>query len=219
MKVLALIPARGGSKGLPRKNVLEVGGHPLIAWTISAAKKSKYVSDVIVSTDDEEIKSVSLRYGAKVPFLRPVDLSSDTAKSIDVALHALQFFQNEAYDLLVFLQPTSPLRTAQDIDEAIEQMVTKGAASCVSICEVQQSPYLMYTIGADGGLNSILPATGWTRRQDFPAVYALNGAIYVSLCQRLLSARSFFDDATVGHIMPFMRSVDIDTADDLASID
>lgn len=219
MKVLALIPARGGSKGLPRKNVVETGGHPLIAWTISAAKKSKYVSDVIVSTDDEEIKSVSLKYGAKVPFLRPAELSSDTAKSIDVALHALHFCQNEAYDLLVFLQPTSPLRTADDIDDAIEQMVAKGAASCVSICEVQQSPYLMYTVGADGSLSSLLPATKWTRRQDFPTVYALNGAVYVSLCQRLLSEKSFFDDATVGYIMPLKRSVDIDTADDLASID
>ncbi len=219
MKVLALIPARGGSKGLPRKNVLDIGGHPLIAWTIAAAKQSKYITDVVVSTDDDEIARVSRRYGASAPFLRPTDLSSDTASSIDVALHALQFFGDVHYDYIIFLQPTSPLRTAADIDEAVELMLAKQAASCVSICEVQQSPYIMYTVRPDGSLDSLLPATKVTRRQDFPKVYALNGAIYVSSCQRLMTSRAFLDEATVGHLMPLSRSVDIDTADDMASIE
>lgn len=219
MKVLALIPARGGSKGLPRKNVLDIGGHPLIAWTIAAAKQSKYITDVVVSTDDDEIARVSRRYGASAPFLRPTDLSSDTASSIDVALHALQFFGDVHYDYIIFLQPTSPLRTAADIDEAVELMLAKQAASCVSICEVQQSPYIMYTVRPDGSLDSLLPATKVTRRQDFPKVYALNGAIYVSSCQRLMTSRAFLDEATVGQLMPLSRSVDIDTADDMASIE
>lgn len=219
MKVLALIPARGGSKGLPRKNVLDIGGHPLIAWTIAAAKQSKYITDVVVSTDDDEIARVSRRYGASTPFLRPTDLSSDTASSIDVALHALQFFGDSYYDFIIFLQPTSPLRTAADIDEAVELMLAKQAASCVSICEVQQSPYIMYTVSPDGRLDSLLPATKVTRRQDFPKVYALNGAIYVSSCHRLVTSRTFLDEATVGHLMPLSRSVDIDTADDMASIE
>jgi len=218
MKVLALIPARGGSKGLPRKNVLDVGGHPLIAWTIAAAQRSKYISDVVVSTDDEEIRTASLKYGAKAPFLRPSALSSDTATSVDVALHALRFFEEEKYDFLIFLQPTSPLRTAADIDQAFELMLAKRAVSCVSICEVQQSPYLMYTVRADGSLDSLLPTLGVTRRQDFPNVYALNGAVYVSSCQRLVTEKTFFDDATVGYLMPLSRSVDIDTAEDMASL-
>ena len=214
--VLALIPARGGSKGLPGKNVLPVDGRPLLAWTVDAAHRSAYVDRVVLSSDDETIAAAALACGCEVPFRRPSDLASDTASTVEVALHALD--QLPGYEWLVLLQPTSPLRTAADIDAALERCVCTGALSCVSVTAVEQSPYWMYRIGGDERLSAIIETPhGLTRRQDLPAVYALNGAVYVADVTELRRSLAFVGTDTVAHVMPPERSIDIDNAADFES--
>lgn len=211
--MLAVIPARGGSKGLPRKNVLPAGGMPLVAWSIQAARQAKCIDNVVVSSDDDEILDVATQWGCPKPLRRPDVLASDTATSIDVVLHALD--QMQGYDYVVLLQPTSPLRTAADIDEAFRLVQTHGAASCVSVCEAQQSPYLMYHVGKTGELSSVMPGGPFTgRRQDLPAAYVLNGAIYVAEVNWLRKGKRFIDATTIAYPMPNERSLDIDTASD-----
>ena len=211
--VLAIIPARGGSKGLPRKNLLEAGGLPLIAWTIAAAQNSEVIGRLILSSDDDEIMSTAKAFGCEVPFRRPVELSGDSASSIDVVLHALR--ELPRFDYVVLLQPTSPLRTNVDIDAAFSLMMQKGAPSCVSVCEAQQTPYWMYRLDEHGVLFHLLPPPqGVVRRQDLPETYVLNGAIYIARCDWLLEHRSFIGEGTLAYKMPLERSIDIDTADD-----
>src|SRR5688500_10349967 len=137
--VLALIPARGGSKGLPGKNLLPVDGRPLLDWTVQAARRSRYIDRVVLSSDDPAIIAAGLAAGCDAPFVRPAELASDTAGTLEVVEHALD--RLPGYDVLVLLQPTSPLRTAGDIDGACERMVASGAGSCVSVSLVEQSPY------------------------------------------------------------------------------
>lgn len=212
-KVLALIPARGGSKGLPRKNILDVGGKPLIAWTIDAALKSKFIDHVILSSDDEEIMQAAKDYGCAVPFRRPDYLAGDTASSIDVVIHALD--QISGFDYVILLQPTSPLRSAADIDEAFTQMLSVNAHSCVSICEADQSPYWMYIIKDGQKIDPVLPRlTCASRRQDLPTVYVLNGAIYIANINWLRINKNFINADTVGYLMSKKSSLDIDTAED-----
>ena len=213
IKVLALIPARGGSKGLPRKNILPVGDRPLIAWTIEAARQASCISCVVLSSDDREIIAEALNRGCEVPFKRPAELASDTASSMDVVLHALN--QMPGYEYVVPLQPTSPLRTAGDIDAAFNLMLEKQAPACVSVCSVEESPYWMYQFEGQSYLRSVLEAPqGVTRRQDLPDVYSLNGAIYIARVDWLLRQRSFVSADTVGYVMPKERSMDIDTPED-----
>jgi N-acylneuraminate cytidylyltransferase len=211
--VLALIPARGGSKGLPGKNTMPLGGRPLIQWTIEAARGSRFVDRVVLSSDDETIIGIAARCGCEVPFRRPAALASDTAAMIDVALHALEAVPG--HGVLVLLQPTSPLRTSADIDAACELFAGSGAPSCVSVSPAEQSPYWMYGLGVRGELLPILePPEGVARRQDLPPVYVLNGAIYVADVAALKRSRSFVTRGTVGYTMPAERSIDIDTAAD-----
>lgn len=215
LRVLALVPARGGSKGVPRKNIRDLGGKPLIAWTIEAALASRYVDDVVLSSDDPEIIDVATRHGAQAPFIRPAELASDTADSLSVVRHALGTLL-APYDLLVLLQPTSPLRAAADIDGAIEHCLHQQASSCVSLCEVDKSPWWMMTIQDNNRLRPLLAGQAIpTRRQDAPPVYALNGAVYVARCSHLLGGGGFITDDTVAWLMPKERSVDIDTEMDL----
>jgi CMP-N,N'-diacetyllegionaminic acid synthase len=213
-KVLAVIPARGGSKGLPGKNILPVGGQPLIGYSIGAAKASAAVDRVIVSSDDDAIIAAARACGCDVPFRRPDELATDTAASIDVVLHALD--QVPGYDYVVLLQPTSPLRTAADIDAACERLAESGALACVSVSPVEQSPYWMYQISDAGDLRPVLdlPA-GVSRRQDLPPVYTLNGAIYVANVSWLRRNRTFLTAETVPYVMPTERSLDIDTYADV----
>lgn len=212
-KVLAIIAARGGSKGLPRKNVLPAGGRPLIAWTIEAALKSNCISRVTLSSDDDEIIATALRYGCEVPFRRPADLASDTASSMDVVFHALD--QVPGYDYVMLLQPTSPLRTAEDIDAAFALLRKSQAPACVSVCPVEESPYWMYRLEKQSRLHNILDLPeGVTRRQDLPPVYSLNGAIYIANTEWLKKRGVFVSNETVGYVMPRERSIDIDTPDD-----
>src|SRR5687767_5058839 len=176
-RVLAVIVARGGSQGLPGKNILPIAGRPLLAWTIDAARAARSIDRTILSSDDEAIIAAARGCGCEVPFRRPAELATDTATAVDVVLHALDNVSE--YDVVVLLQPTSPLRTAADIDAACAQLAASGAPSCVSVCMAEQSPYWMYRLNGSRRLEPLLEApTGATRRQDLPPVYVLNGAIY-----------------------------------------
>lgn len=210
-KFLGVIPARGGSKGVPRKNIRDLAGRPLIAWTIAEVKKSRYLDRCIVSTEEAEIKKVAEAFGGEVPFLRPPELAQDGTASIDVMLHAIR--KLPGYDFAVLLQPTSPLRTVEDIDGAITFCLDHGAESCVSITESEHSPYWMYRL--DGRQKMLplleLPKEESYQRQKLPKVYRLNGAVYVNRIGALLSGRSLLEKDTVGYIMPQERSYDIDT--------
>ncbi|MFJ7917863.1 MULTISPECIES: cytidylyltransferase domain-containing protein [unclassified Lysinibacillus] len=212
-KVLAIIPARGGSKGVPRKNIKELAGKPLIAWTIEEAKKSKYIDRIIVSSEDKEILQVAQKFGADVPFVRPANLAEDTTAGIEPVLHALEHFSD--YEYVVMLQPTSPLRLVEDIDGCIEQLLQENGEFCVSVCEVGQSPYWMYTLDSSAKMQPLLKQqTLITRRQDLPKVYTLNGAIYLANIDLLKKTRNFITEETIAYVMPVERSYDIDTEED-----
>jgi len=179
-RVIAIIPARGGSKKIPRKNIAPLGSKPLIAYTIEEARKSKYVDRVIVSTDDEEIAKIAKRYGAEVPFLRPKRLAKDTSPSLLVVLHALDYLEKKEYspNIIVFLQPTSPFRKARHIDAAIKKI--KGANAVAGICEVKQHPYFMMQ-EKNRFLKSFLKIKKRPlRRQDVPKIYVFNASVYVA---------------------------------------
>lgn len=217
-KVLAVIPARGGSKGLPGKNILDLAGRPLIGWTIDAALGSSYIDRVVVSTDSGEIAAVARSCGAEAPFLRPAELAADQARSFDALLHALAWFEQrgERYDLLVWLQPTSPLRRTEDLDKAIELYFTRGAEAVVSVCETDHHPWWSNTLPDDGNMGGFLrPEVLNTNRQELPRYFRLNGAIYLGSPDFLKKNGSFFSEGTFACVMPRERSVDIDEALDL----
>lgn len=212
--ILAVIPARGGSKGIPGKNLYPFANRPLIAWTIDAAMQANCVDRIVVSTDDPEIADTSRDLGADAPFLRPPELATDNAGSLDVLRHSIMACPG--YDLVVFLQPTSPLRSAHDIDAAYELMQERSATVCVSVTSVDQSPWLMYAMGTENRISPILPPLeGVTRRQDYPAIYKLNGAIYFWNTIAFLKSRKMVTEESVGYVMPTERSIDIDTLEDV----
>lgn len=218
LKVLALIPARGGSKGLPRKNVLSLAGKPMVAWSIDAAKNSRYVDEVVVSTDNEEIASVSKQHGANVPFMRPAHLAEDGSTTIDVALHTVE--QLPDYDILVILQPTSPLRLSEDIDQTIERMIDANTTSAVTVTEPAKSPFWSYTLEQDGRLQTLIDdELAVKRRQDLPDAYVLNGAVYTICIEEMLKCKCFVSEDTVANIMPPNRSLDIDTEFDFKLVE
>lgn len=212
MKTLAIIPARGGSKGLPGKNIRMLAGKPLIAWTIEAALASPSIHRTIVSTDDPEIAAVAKSHGAEVPFMRPAHLATDTATSMDVVLHALQ--ECLGYTHVVLLQPTSPLRTTQHIEAAFQLMTSRAATSCIAITKAEESPYWMFTKDAQDTIQKLINQPAATRRQDLPDAYLPNGAIYISSTDLLVVEKSFISVGAVGYEMDASSFVDIDTADD-----
>lgn len=212
---IAIIPARGGSKRLPRKNVLNLGGKPLIAWSIEAVLSCQIVDEVMVTTDDEEIATVATKFGANVPFLRPAVLASDTATSFDAIKHAVDFYKHELgreFDFVVLLQPTSPLRNAENIVEAIELLVKKNADAVISVCEVDHSPLWANTLPSDLSLDKFLrDEVKNARSQDLPKYYRLNGAIYICSTERLLEEKSFFISSNnFAYVMNKEKSVDVD---------
>lgn len=214
-RFLAIIPARGGSKRLPRKNVLSLAGKPLIAWTIEAAQKSKYLDRIVVSTDDDEICKVASRWNAEV-IDRPADLASDTATSVDVVLHVLQSI-DQTYDYIVLLQPTSPLRTEAHIDEAIELLHAKQANAVISVCETEHSPLWCNTLPADGSMeNFIRPEVQGKRSQDLPTYYRMNGAVYISCYAGVEQSNFLVSATTYAYTMDALCSVDIDTPFDFS---
>ena len=216
---LAIIPARGGSKSIPHKNIVLVAGKPLVAWTVQTALACPLLDRVIVSTDDPEIAGVARHYGAEVPFLRPSELAQDDTPGVEPILHAVRWSdENEGYrpDYVMVLQPPSPLRTREDIEAAMQLARERQADGVVSVCSVHQHPYWMKRITEDGWLTDFLPLdSAYTCRQDLPPVYALNGAIYLARREVLLERQTFYTDRTYGYIMPPERSLDIDTPWDL----
>ena len=214
-KIVAIIPARGGSKGIPHKNITNLCGKPLIGYTIEAAKQSTYIDDVIVSTDDLEIKKVSEQYGASVPFIRDSDIASDEAKTISVVVDALQRLQagGQEYDVVILLQPTSPLRTAEEIDVAIEVFFQHQMEGVVSVNVADTSPFLLRTIH-NHRLHRIIDESSTVRRQDMPTYYEVNGDIYINRVEEVTEGLSF-NDNPIPYIMNRDHSVDIDTWDDL----
>lgn len=215
-RVLGVIAARGGSKGVPGKNIVPVGGRPLIEWTVRAAKGSRYIDQVILSSDDNAIMEAARTVGCDVPFRRDAALATDATASVDVVLDALE--RMPGFAVVVLLQPTSPLRTAEDIDEALELMVETGAPSCASVCTANEHPWLMFERDRDGVLRAYCAvAEGASlRRQDLPAAYRLNGAVYVADTVWVEANRRLFQPGvTAAYVMPASKSLDIDTWDDI----
>ena len=213
--VLAIIPARGGSKEVPRKNIRKVAGKPLIAWTIEEAKKSKYLDRLILSSEDEEIINVAKEWGCEVPFVRPLELAQDDTPGIEPVIHAIEAI-NEKYDYVVLLQPTSPLRKVKDIDGCIELCVQMNAPACVSVTEANKSPYWMFTLESYGKLRTLIDTKKlFTRRQALPKVYGLNGAVYIAETDWIAENKSYITKETIAFIMPEERSLDIDSELDL----
>ena len=209
-KVLAIIPARGGSKGLPRKNILPLANEPLIAHSINQANKSKYIDKLILSTEDEEIIKVSKNYEIEIPFIRPKSLSEDAISGLDVVLHAVENILG--YDLVVLLQPTSPLRLAIDIDTCIEKLINRNVNACVSVVETSKSPYWMFELNEHENFIPVIKDVPLVSiRQELPRTYAINGAVYVAKINWFIQKKEFINDETIAHIMPAERSVDIDS--------
>ena len=213
--VLAIIPARGGSKGLPGKNIKELCGKPLIAWTIEQAKSCDDSDRIVVSTDDEEIAEVAKKYSAEVPFVRPPELASDTATTIDVIFHAINWLkEHEDYrpEYILLLQPTSPLRSGEDINGAIQMLKDKDVRAVVSVCETDHYPWWSNILPADDNMKDFLrPEILNKRRQDLPVFYRLNGAIYLADTDYLREQNSFLGPDTFAYKMSKERSVDVDS--------
>lgn len=209
-KIIAIIPARGGSKRLPRKNILSLEGKPLIAWTIEAALESAYIDRVFVSTDDLEIAEIAKKFGAEVPELRPKSLGLDSTTTMDVLSHVLHNYKNDEH-YFVLLQPTSPLRTNKHIDEAIAMMATKDAKLVVSVTSCEHSPLWTNKLPSNGCMNNFLNKQSNLRSQELDSYYRLNGAIYVQDIQYFLKNRTInYDEYSYAYIMDTKSSVDID---------
>ncbi len=206
---LAIIPARGGSKRLPRKNILDLNGKPLIAWSIEAGRQSRYIDNVVVTSDDDEILDIAKNFGSNT-IKRPNELASDTASSFDAIAHTIE--NSKAYDYIILLQPTSPLRDAKHIDEAIELLESKDADAVVSVCEMDHSPLWSNKLPQDGSMVGFLNEELLDKRsQDLEIFYRLNGAIYICKTEMLLTQKSFFIKENIfAYIMNRESSIDID---------
>ncbi|BAX55494.1 acylneuraminate cytidylyltransferase family protein [Photobacterium damselae subsp. piscicida] len=217
---IALITARGGSKGLPRKNIIDLNGLPLIAWSINAGLASKYVDKVFVTTEDEEIAEVSKKFGAEI-IPRPMELAEDTTASEPVFAHAIEYLKEQGIevDKVCVLQPTSPLRTTEDIDNAFELYEKKNAKCILSVFEPKHTAAKAYKVLDDGSITGLLfDSAPYTRRQDLPVTYNPNGAVY------LFSASDFMEEQLIPRtevyplVMCESRSADIDTIHDLIEV-
>jgi len=206
---LAIIPARGGSKRLPRKNVLRLNGKPLVSWSIEAGLKSKYIDKVIVTSDDDEILDLAKEFSADI-IRRPSDLSTDISTTFDAIEHTINNL--ERYDYIVLLQPTSPLRKSKHIDEAIELLISKKADAIVSACKMEHSPLWSNTLPKDDSMQGFLREEVLNKRsQDLEQYYRLNGAIYICKTDKLLEQKSFFlKDNIYAYLMDRKSSIDID---------
>ena len=216
VKILALIPARGGSKGIKDKNIYDLCGKPLISYTIEAALGSQYIDDAIVTTNSQKIADVALKYGASVPFLRPDELAQDTSPSIEALMHAIDTLHNAGrdFDVVVWLQPTSPLRTSEDIDAAIEEFFRMGRQPLTSVSPVSDHPLLIRKMDEDGRLIKMLDISSTCRRQDMPPYYRVDGAIYIYNAAEL-SLNTSLNDACVPYVMQKNHTVDIDELSDI----
>jgi len=220
-KILSIIPARGGSKGLPRKNIIDLAGKPLISWTIDASLTSKHITKTIVSSEDDEILKISQQYGADI-IKRPTELAHDSSNSEDVIKHVLEEFTkaNTIFDYIVLLQPTSPLRSADNIDSAFEIIFNTNATAIISVCEIDNKvlkAFLKTNVGYLKGIsNNSFP---FMRRQDLPKVLLPNGAIYIISTSEFLQNNKLFTDKTLPYQMSKNESVDIDSIEDIYKIE
>lgn len=216
MRVLFIITARGGSKGVPRKNIKPICGLPLIAFKIMAAQKTKFEKRIIVSTDDEEIADVAREYGAEVPFLRPDYLASDEASSIDVVLHAMNWIrENDTtdYDYVCLLEPSSPFTKASDLDMAVELLYKKGADTLLGMKEVEVTRNFINVLDTNGGLSFFydeMQNIKSARRQDQATEYTMNGCMYISRWDYFMENKTFHSKNSLPYIMPEVQSLEID---------
>jgi CMP-N,N'-diacetyllegionaminic acid synthase len=218
--ILGVIPARGGSKGIKNKNIVELAGKPLIAFTIEAALACTMLSDVIVSTDSEKIAEIATRFGADAPFLRPKELSNDDSSTIDVIKHAVIWYEQEKkqhVDTVVILQPTAPLRTVKDIDSSIRIFLNNPGADSLISCYNASSfhPRIMYRKTNQFMTPYITDQDDLVRRQKFEIVYIRNGAIYILTRKLVMEEGRIIGTSPIGYIMPRKRSVNIDEQHDL----
>jgi CMP-N-acetylneuraminic acid synthetase len=220
-RVLAVVPARGNSKGVPRKNIRPLAGAPLLAWTVECARRSRLVADVAVSTDDEEIRAIGVQYGALAPFLRPAELATDRALAVPTIQHAvgeMEAFRGRRYDVVVMLQPTSPLKLSDDIDNALSQLLdTPDATGIISVVHVDNwHPMKMKKfLGGDRMSGQMVdyerPPKENPPRQELPPVYMVNGVLYATRRNVLMNGGSFQGTHCLGYVMPAERSVNIDS--------
>ena len=223
-RVLALIPARGGSKGLPGKNLRSLAGKPLLAWSIEQALATPEITRLIVSTDDPEIAAVARSCGADVPFLRPAEISGDDAPTSAAVLHALDFLseRGEEYDVIVLLEPTSPLRADGDIGRAISLLAEAWdrADSVVSVGEIHtESPFVAKTVSADGFVAPLLPWSGSSRRQDLPTAYFPYGVAYLTKVTAFRTVPTFYQPATLPLFIERWQNFEIDDAADFVCVE
>jgi CMP-N,N'-diacetyllegionaminic acid synthase len=218
LRIIAVIPARGGSKGIPGKNVRGLVGKPLIAYTVEAALESKTLKRVVVSTDDAKIAEVAKSYGAEVPFLRPAELAKDDTPGLLVIQHAVKYMEEDEghkLDVVVVLQPTSPLRSERYIDEAVEKLLRTGADSVITVCKVRHHPFWSFTVKGERLYPFSEKGITISRRQDLPEIYAVNGAVYAVRRDVLFEQNSVFGRDTRAILMLHEESVDIDDYFDL----
>lgn len=223
-RVLAIIPARAGSKGLPGKNIRPLGGKPLLAWPVEAACGSAHIDRVIISTDSQDYADIAIAHGAECPFLRPAELASDTAPSIDFILHALDTLEaaGETYDLIVLLEPTSPLTEAADIDAALAQLEASDAEAIIGIAAMEtQHPAFSVLRDDDGRIRPAQSAdfAHLPRRQDLDPVFALDGSLYISTTAAIRRERSFAHANTLGFVTERWKHFEVDDLVDFIAIE
>lgn len=220
-KILAIIPARGGSKGIPRKNIVPLAGKPLIAWTIEAAKKSKYIDKIVVSSDSDEILKVGAKYGAEA-ITRPAVLATDTAAPGPLIFQVMDYLkekENYIPEIIVYLQPTSPLRDFRDINSSIELMLSKKATAVISVNELEKK-YLKTFVAVKSGYlkGSVSNKHPFMNRQQLPNVYMPNGAIYIITRKEFMKTGQLFSNKTLPYTMTAEKSFDLDTMEDLKKL-
>lgn len=223
-KVLAIIPARGGSKGLPGKNIRPLNGMPLIAWPIKTALNSQYIDRVIVTTDDEQIAKIAKEYGAEVPFMRPAEFAKDTSPSSEAIIHAIQFCTQTdgPYDYIVLLEPTSPLTESTDVDKALDALVLSQGLAIVGTCKVEAThPIYCATIGEDNFLKPFNRDSFAKpiRRQDVDELYFFEGSLYISDIKKYLETETFYHELTLPYLVPAWKSLEIDTLLDFFKVE
>lgn len=219
-KILAIIPARGGSKGIPRKNIINLENKPLIAWTIEASLKSKYITKTIVSSEDDEILDIAKKYKADI-IKRPIKLSLDTTATEPVIKHTIDTLKNnkEEFDYIILLQPTSPLRNTKHIDEAFKSFFENNSTSLISVKEIDNKILKAFKENQNGFIEGISNNKyPFQRRQDLPKTYLSNGAIYIIRIDDFLKNNSLFTDKTISYVMDNISSMDIDNKDDLEKV-
>lgn len=218
MRVLGLIPARGGSKGIPRKNIRPLAGKPLIAWTIEAARQSRLLTRVILSTEDEEIAAVGRAWGVDVPFLRPVELAQDDTPTLPVVLHALKNCEKggEIFDAVCLLQPTAPLRRPEWIDGCIERLASSDAEAVVTVCRIPDEYHPQWAIRKDteGWLHFWSEGAIPPRRQELPPVFHREGSVYVTRRRVLVEEGSLYGKKLAGFEVAREETVNLDTEED-----